>query len=755
MENIIISKQKFKEWLSNKGYKEGAINKYIWALGAVSRYLPDLNLKNSLFDYTDISELISAISLITNHHNYDFVSQPNQINCLKKALEHIISFVTEFYTDATSDISVQEYFLQRVKKAGFYTRSYNQLAECSVQKNGKVFLYYIPLKGGNLKLCLYNTQIQNYQNLSGVEVIPYQNTYPNKFSQRVYFRDARLSEVRNFLDDILNQVIGENSIQKLSVEDWIDILNDKSITTEDRLRVLYSLKDFGGSATCTQLSKKFGFEKNYYNVNSSSYGIAISKKYDLNVNSDYWTILYLGELAPNDIDGYFVWTLRSELNEALNKIECPNISLYKETDDEKDDEMIQQPKNQILYGPPGTGKTYNTVVEAMKIIEPKLIQYDANDNVINYSLLKVKFDEYKKQGRIEFVTFHQSYSYEDFVEGLKPVLNEQNIQYEKKEGLFKKICERAAAKTTSNFDEVYDRFINAVQDSDEQYCLETLTHKKKFAISVNSNNSLNLLVGENLEKQGTLTKEHLKNRSNWKSYSTAIYQHLVDNYDLVKTNISEIKPHVLIIDEINRGNISKIFGELITLIEEDKRLGVANEVTVKLPYAEEGEPAFGVPSNLYIIGTMNTSDRSIASVDIALRRRFKFKEMMPDSRVVPAKIENLDFKKIFETLNTKIKILLDRDHQIGHSYFIGIDTIENLKQVWFDSIIPLLNEYFYGDWEKLNLVIPGFISSTKIPESLKSACDDEYYYEFKTIEEFEDNNVFRLALTQEKPSENE
>ena len=176
---------------------------------------------------------------------------------------------------------------------------------------------------------------------------------------------------------------------------------------------------------------------------------------------------------------------------------------------------------------------------------------------------------------------------------------------------------------------------------------------------------------------------------------------------LNNTDNSKIKNCVLIIDEINRGNISKIFGELITLIEEDKRLGEANEVTVlmvQLPYSQK---SFGVPKNLYIIGTMNTSDRSIASIDIALRRRFKFKEMMPESD----KVADFDcnFKGVFELLNKRISVLLDRDHQIGHSYFIK-DKYENagvieLKDIWFDSILPLLNEYFYGDWEKLQKLL--------------------------------------------------
>ena len=205
------------------------------------------------------------------------------------------------------------------------------------------------------------------------------------------------------------------------------------------------------------------------------------------------------------------------------------------------------------------------------------------------------------------------------------------------------------------------------------------------------------------------------------------------------------KPHILIIDEINRGNISKIFGELITLIEEDKR----GKLSVKLPYSQD---SFTVPSNLYIIGTMNTSDRSIASIDIALRRRFKFKEMMPNSDLVAD--FSIGFNTIFDELNNKIKLLLDRDHQIGHSYFIntkynndnGNNNIATLKEIWFNEILPLLNEYFYCDWEKLKLIIPGFIKPLKIPPALQNECDDSIY-EFKTFDEVAD---FENALNQEK-----
>ncbi len=283
--------------------------------------------------------------------------------------------------------------------------------------------------------------------------------------------------------------------------------------------------------------------------------------------------------------------------------------------------------------------------------------------------LNAKNSQRKIEDFYKFITFHQSYSYEEFIEGIKPKINNDDdnstISYEYNRGIFKEICQQANSDPSNNY--------------------------------------------------------------------------------------------LLIIDEINRGNISKIFGELITLIEPDKRV-VPNgerifentktkneELVVTLPYTKS---KFGVPSNLYILGTMNTSDRSIASIDIALRRRFKFLEMMPKRELVAD--FGINFADVFENLNTKIKILLDRDHQIGHSYFIKTKYenagIDELKEIWFSEILPLLNEYFYCDWEKLKLIIPGFIKKLDVPEALKNECDDSVY-EFKTFDEVLD---FEKALNQEK-----
>lgn len=272
--------------------------------------------------------------------------------------------------------------------------------------------------------------------------------------------------------------------------------------------------------------------------------------------------------------------------------------------------------NTILYGPPGTGKTYNSIKYAVDTIDRKFNR----DSAKTYTDYVNKFNELKAVGQIAFTTFHQSYGYEEFIEGIKPVLgdiSEKNeLSYKISDGMFKEFCKKA----TSNKD----------------------------------------------------------------------------------------KKYVFIIDEINRGNISKIFGELITLIEDSKRAGEDEAMSVTLPYSQE---EFSVPENVYILGTMNTADRSIALMDTALRRRFEFIEMMPKEELLTdIVIDNINVKEMLETMNRRIEALYDREHTLGHAFFIPLKnkekaTLDQLASIFKNKIIPLLQEYFYEDYEKIMLVL--------------------------------------------------
>ena len=297
------------------------------------------------------------------------------------------------------------------------------------------------------------------------------------------------------------------------------------------------------------------------------------------------------------------------------------------------------PLNQILYGPPGTGKTWHTVTCAVAIVDDRELGKVAKEERLS---IKRRFDEHRDAGRIEMVTFTQNTTYEDFVEGIRPVLSDGashgpekptergdvgDVRYELSRGVFRRIAERAALHSNLRY--------------------------------------------------------------------------------------------VLVIDEINRGNIARIFGELITLIEDSKRIGKDDEARVTLPGSKT---EFGVPANLHVVGTMNTADRSIALLDTALRRRFVFEEMMPDAshRDVSTDADGVDCRKLLAAMNRRIAVLLDREHQIGHTYFLHVDELPALASTFRTRIMPLLQEYFYDDWEKIRAVLNdnGFVRKSAPPEEL-------------------------------------
>ncbi|EAH8619106.1 McrB family protein [Campylobacter jejuni] len=449
-----------------------------------------------------------------------------------------------------------------------------------------------------------------------------------------------------------------------------------------------------------------------------------------------------------------------------------NLSAIKQSENEK--MLIENqniPLNQILYGPPGTGKTYHTIDKALEILGENLESRDEK---------KAKFDEYVRKGQIVFTTFHQSYGYEEFVEGIKPRIdskeNSKEVEYEIKDGIFKELCKKAldnykvSLLTQEEFvksedlenkieiflDELVDqqKFIEKIQSGG--FKLEEYNEKYRIITDdTNANLYLNLEIFktllENKDKiiNGRSIKQILNNKHRRqidsyyfqlvKLFKEREQDYKVDNNPSEKP---ELKPYIIIIDEINRGNVSKIFGELITLIEPSKRIGEKEELKVTLPYSGE---KFGVPKNVYIIGTMNTADRSITSLDTALRRRFEFIEMMPDVSKLSMDCEGINLQELLKAINTRIEYLLDREKTIGHAFFVSVENLEDLKKVFQNKIIPLLQEYFYNDYALINEVLN---DNGMIFEDKK---DDKYLQKIKNLDSVNsERSIYNIASFDDK-----
>ncbi|QRM90778.1 AAA domain-containing protein [Lacinutrix sp. WUR7] len=346
-------------------------------------------------------------------------------------------------------------------------------------------------------------------------------------------------------------------------------------------------------------------------------------------------LVEIGTARVNDILENRWVAKKAALSESKNVRATLWGTLQMHTIEESENVAYKQRQNPLIFDK-NKNKTWQLLSDEVKEQSPEILDILKDVNDFNIS-------PQKEIKNYDFVTFHQSFAYEDFIEGIKPISPEEgeettNLGYRIENGVFKELC------------------IRAKNDPDNRYAI--------------------------------------------------------------------------FIDEINRGNVSAIFGELITLIEVDKRKGAKNELSIKLPYSKK---EFSVPSNLDIYGTMNTADRSVEALDTALRRRFEFKEMMPDYSVIENEyVEDVELSGILEAINLRIELLIDRDHTIGHSYFVNVDSTKKLANAFNNKIVPLLQEYFYGDYGKIGLVLgKGFIEKIKNDKVDFASFDYENANDFK------------------------
>ncbi|MCU8462384.1 AAA family ATPase [Vibrio vulnificus] len=444
------------------------------------------------------------------------------------------------------------------------------------------------------------------------------------------------------------------------------------------------------------------------------------------------------EFGTGELD-YYVEPLRSKWKEPKSLSTNEVNDTAQEYDVKSNDKP--QPLNTIFYGPPGTGKTYNTINKALEIVDPEFYYSHSDDRVA----IKKRFDELLKSNRIGFVTFHQSFSYEDFVEGLKATTENNQVNYEIEDGIFKKICSHLETSKCKFSDFIVHRESFASFDV-EDITDELIVFRKK--------NGNRLPIAREVIDEFCTAFDNGKfdlssEQKYWlKNFDNRLEPYLITGFDSLyrdmlpkllerrtgtSSSLSSYSARtVLIIDEINRGNISNIFGELITLIEPSKRAGGKEALSVKLPYSKK---LFSVPDNLHIIGTMNTADKSLAQIDIALRRRFQFEEMMTNYKLlaqIPL-IDGIDIEQMVRVINKRIELLYDREHTIGHSFFLSLKdnpSIEHLAEIFELQILPLLEEYFFENWERVAMVLGDHL---KTDESLRFV-----------VEQFDANEIAQL-----------
>jgi 5-methylcytosine-specific restriction protein B len=646
--------------------------------------------------------------------------------------------------------------------------------------------------------------------------VPFNETYKFNFNQirKIYIVDKDKKESINYSERDILVVIDTNDDYKiLTIEEYISNKFEEyqpllSLYKEkNKVNQRYSLKQLLNYAQLDKATKKFSYldaliteleEKQYYvetNPVRLYDNVIVGRKKTKVKNLSQTNLIEIDQ----DIES-------SDAEETISNL-IANYEVYTK--------LITENPNLIFYGPPGTGKTYS----AQRLVE--LLEYKATNQFKSYENLL-------KEERVEFITFHQSYSYEEFVEGIKPVFNSEedethSLKYQIQDGLIKNLVNIANLSfINENIDDgnkvgihknnkVFKISLGSRYKDQNIYdncktnnCIAIgwlgdvdLTNLDKDEISRNLKDendkathtisSINLFVNElnigdivfvydgpyTVRDIGIVTSDYYFDSNYKNNYphrrSVKWVKEFTEPFDISNLNgnvqltlktlyplkriqfsdIKEIlfndieettndekslKPCYLIIDEINRGNISKIFGELITLIEKDKR----DTLTITLPYSQK---PFKVPSNLYIIGTMNTADRSIAILDTALRRRFTFVEIEPNPEVITDIGEDLvedvvDLRKLLYSLNRKIIKYYDRDHRIGHSYFLDISSLAQFRLIWSYKIIPLLMDYFYNDFVSISKIIgKDFFDNDLI--TFKSLSDEKFFEAVQKIYEEE------------------
>ena len=577
----------------------------------------------------------------------------------------------------------------------------------------------------------------------------------------------------------------------ISAQTYHDLFLNKKVINPSWLDALHEMYMMPGHlGTCKKIGERFGYAPSHYIGVFSTAAEKIAKKTNCNIslrdneNARYWPILFVGKSITDKSQGAYCWKMREPVVEAVEMLIDEGVFNTAENDP-----MVQFDHNIILYGPPGTGKTYNSVNYAVAICEGKTLDAVKKES---YSDVLSRFRELRDEGRIAFTTFHQSYGYEEFIEGIKPKLNSdsETLGYSIEDGVFKEFCNRAKevkvhspaaahikeqpriwgmilggtgmtelkkqcfenSEIRLGWSEVNDDDVDGdfVGDENASWNAKHMVYDFKNVMEVGdivviekNNKSIDaiaVVTGEYGYDEGRFPRKRdvkwlvkdidqdmvqfLPNgRKQLSRFSLFAFDYI--GMDVISRIINETadaplveveqetKPYVFIVDEINRGNISKIFGELITLIEETKRAGASEAMEAVLPYS--GEP-FSVPNNVYILGTMNTADRSIAIMDTALRRRFEFEEMMPDSEVLHSLgvgeiivgDDELNVARMLDIINMRIEYLFDREHTIGHAFFTKLSkdaSLETLAEIFEKSVIPLLQEYFYEDYEKIQLVL--------------------------------------------------